>query len=203
MTPKTQEILDFWFQGVDDTTVINKKNPPFSQWFIKNSAFDQQIKERFEADLQNVEQCRSWASEVKGALALIILSDQFSRNLYRNTPKMFSTDPFALETTLSTIKAETDEDLPLIERVFLYMPLMHSEDLVIQEMSLQCFEDLIEGCKEKNPRNISYYQYTFDYAKRHHDIIDNFGRFPHRNAILGRTSTPQEVAFLTKPGSSF
>ena len=204
-TDKTQEILNFWFQGVNDTTVINKKSVPFNQWFMKSEAFDEQIRERFEADLVKASQgeYKMWEQTPHGALALIILFDQFSRNLYRNTLKMLATDPLALELTLKMIKAGIDEELLLIERAFFYMPLMHAEDLDIQNMSLQCFGDLVEESKIKNPRNTPYYEYTFDYAKRHQTIIANFNRFPHRNVTLGRVSTSKETAFLNKPGSLF
>jgi len=200
-----QDILDFWFQGVTDETLINKKSSPFSQWFNKNESFDQNIRERFEEDFKKAVggQYQDWANSAKGLLALIILCDQFSRNMYRNSPQMFAGDSLALKLTLEAIQNGTDEQFSLIERTFLYMPLMHAEDLGVQNMSLECFSELIEECKVKNPRNVSYYEYSFDYAKRHQAIIERFGRFPHRNITLKRESTALELAFLKKPGSSF
>lgn len=204
-TEKVREILDFWFNGVDDKTFIDRKAAPFNKWFTKNADFDRQIKDRFENDVLKGGrgEYMSWTNTACGALALVILCDQFSRNIYRNTPQMFATDSLALEATCKTIRQEIDENFSLIERAFLYMPLMHAEDCTVQNMSVQCFEDLVEECKIKNPRNVSYYMYSLDYAHRHFTIIENFGRFPHRNVILGRISTPQELAFLSKLGASF
>lgn len=198
-------ILEFWFEGVTDNTLINNGAMPFRKWFSKNEKFDQEIRERFGGDLADAREgkCRSWEDSAQGCLALIILFDQFPRNMFRNDPKMFAYDALALARTLNAIHDGWDTQLSLIERTFLYMPLMHSEDLQVQKMSLEYFSKLITAAKARFPKNVSYYEYSFKFAKRHHDIVEKFGRFPHRNMILGRTPNPGEQEFLSKPGSSF
>ena len=198
-------ILHFWFEGVTDGTLINKAAMPFRKWFAKNEKFDQQIRERFGGDLEAARdgKYRSWENSAHGRLALIILYDQFPRNMFRNSPKMFEYDSSALALALKTIRYGWDAQLSLIERTFLYMPLMHSEDLKVQKMSLEYFSKLILEAKERFSQNVPYYEYSFSFAKRHHDIIEKFGCFPHRNSTLGRVSTPEEIQFLTKSGSTF
>jgi uncharacterized protein (DUF924 family) len=132
----------------------------------------------------------SWANTAAGCLALIILLDQFTRNIYRNTPRAFSGDEMALALSLRCLERGYLDDADANQRHFMLMPLMHSEDLAIQDMSLPLFET------HTNAR-------TLDYAQQHRDIVARFGRFPHRNAILGRPSSPEEIEFLTQPGSSF
>lgn len=200
-----KDILDFWFQGVNDAAVIDKKKPPVSLWFAKNDQFDQDIRDRFGADWNKAMagELKDWEKTSEGQLALIVLLDQFSRNMHRGTPPMFAGDPKALAITLRMIDEFKDEEYQLIERCFIYMPLQHAEDINIQTMSVQCFSDLVEESRQRAPRNTPYYVYSLDYAKKHQVIVDRFGRFPHRNVILGRFSTPEEMAFLKKPGSSF
>jgi uncharacterized protein (DUF924 family) len=193
-------ILEFWFNGIDDQTPIRNNQPPFNTWFANDAAFDQAIRERFEADWTAGRDggLQAWESTDRGRLALIILFDQFSRNMYRNTPKMYETDPLALAMAVRSIKEGTDRQLQLIERVFLYMPLTHAEDLKMQELCVDCFERLLKESKKKNPANAHYYEYNLSYARKYLRTIQEFGRFPHRNAILKRSSTPEELAFLKK-----
>ena len=134
-------ILNFWFEGVTDETPINKGVMPFRKWFSKNEKFDQEIRERFGSDLSAAREgkYRSWENSAGGRLALIILFDQFSRNMFRNDPKMFECDSSALALTLLTIRDGWEGQLSLIERTFLYMPLMHSEDINVQKASLEYF----------------------------------------------------------------
>jgi uncharacterized protein (DUF924 family) len=200
-----QEILEFWFEHLDDSQKIHHSLPHVRKWFTKNAQFDNTIRERFETDLINARQgqYKAWEHSAIGCLALILLFDQFSRNLYRNTPAMFATDSVALDLTRRCIEEGLDNQLPLIYRVFLYMPLMHAEDLEVQELSMKAFQILVDESKLKSPQSVPYFEYTLAYAKRHRDIIKQFGRFPHRNKILARPSTAEEEIFLTKPGSSF
>jgi len=130
-----------------------------------------------------------WRSTPLAALALIVVLDQFSRNMFRETPRAFVGDPAALAAAASVIERGFDRLLSAQERTFVYMPFEHSEDLAAQRRSLALFEAL-------DPNDM-------EYAKRHHEIIARFGRFPHRNAVLGRESTPEEIEFLKRPGSSF
>lgn len=198
-------ILDSWFEGVDDETVIDKGRPPFKKWFAKDAALDRQIRQRFEDDLNNAlaGTCQDWEQSARGALALILLYDQFTRNIYRDTPGMYKADAPAQGLTLRLTAGGKERKLNLVERIFVYMPLMHAEDIPKQRLSVECFRRLMEESKIRNPQNTHYYSYSLDYANRHCAIVERFGRFPHRNAILGRTSTAEEIEFLKKPGSGF
>ena len=199
------DIHQFWFQGINDQTLIKNNQLPFKRWFMKDDALDQQIKISFEADLLNAVDVKykDWEETLKGRLALILLFDQFSRNIYRASARMFAFDERASALALKTIKEARDKDLMLIERVFLYMPLQHSEDIRLQERSVTNFQSLIDESQFINPANTPYYKYTFDYARRHYEVIKRFGRFPHRNDILKRDSSPEELAFLQQPGARF
>ena len=199
------DILDYWFEGVNDQTKIDKKRMPFLKWFSGGTRIDAEIRSRFEGVyLKALEGgLKSWEETPRGTLALIVLLDQFPRNIYRNSPRMFESDSLALALTLHAIEKKSDTQLLLIERVFLYMPFQHAEDPAMQEKSLGCFERLVEESKKINPANTSYYAYTLDYARRHHAIIEEFGRFPHRNVLLKRPSTAAEQEFFLKKGSSF
>ena len=194
------KILQFWFEGITDQTPIDKRALPFRKWFAKDERLDAEIKETFEAQLILARggQCREWENSFPGRLALIILFDQFSRNMYRGTAKMFETDSLALDLSLRSIEEKIDGEWQLIERIFLYLPLMHSEDSDIQKLSLRCFEKLAGEAKHKFPQNVSYYEYNFFYAQKYCSVIEQFGRFPHRNIFLARISTVEESAFLRR-----
>jgi len=181
-------ILNYWFHGVDDTTVIDTKALPFKKWFIEDKETDEEIRRQFASDLEKAAdgECKDWEDSVQGRLALILLYDQFSRNIYRNTERMYAYDALALELTLRTITQRREGDLSLIQRAFLYMPLMHFEDRKLQQLSVQYFTKLVDESKIKNPENTHYYAYTLKHAKEHHDTVAQFGRFPHRDAILKR-----------------
>ncbi len=178
-TPET--VLDFWF----------KETPP-RQWFQKNADFDRQVEQRFGATLAAAAagEFDAWLETPRGALAVVILLDQFSRNIYRDDPRAFDNDGKAQAITRSQVGKGADRQLESMERTFLYMPLMHSENAADQELSVELFE----AWSNAN---------TADFARRHRDIIKRFGRFPHRNKVLGRTSTAEEAEFLKQPGSSF
>jgi uncharacterized protein (DUF924 family) len=192
------EVLKFWF-GED------LESEPFRDsklWFEKNPAFDQEIKMRFEEDLKAAANGarEEWKNNPLGRLAFIILLDQFSRNIYRGTPRMFSQDSLSLQAALEGIDKGEDQALHPIQCTFFYLPLEHSEDLEIQKKSLEMFPRLVRQANEKWKRSLKI---NYEYAIKHHDIIARFGRFPHRNALLGRMSTPEEIEFLKEPGSSF
>jgi uncharacterized protein (DUF924 family) len=182
------EVLDFWFGGVagDDFTSRN------GVWFRKDKAFDAAIRDRFAA-LQGeaaAGRLSAWEAAPRSALALVIVLDQFPRNMFRGTSQAFATDPMALAAAKRAIERGFDSRLQPVERLFLYLPFEHSESLADQERSVA----LLGSLGDAN---------ALDYAKRHRAIIARFGRFPHRNANLGRPSTPEEIAFLKQPGSSF
>ena len=199
MSPQ-QLILEYWFNGLHDAAVIDKNSPVVRKWFSGGKTIDEEIRDRFADDLEKAKQgeYQDWMLTAHGRLALVILFDQFSRNIFRNTARAFEADPLALELTLNSVDDKMDQQLPLVQRIFLYLPLMHSEKQEVQKLSLACFQALVQLSVEKSPQNTAYYESTLGFARRHHDIIKQFGRFPHRNEILNRPSTPEELEFLTR-----
>ena len=186
--PLAREILDFWFG----------EPPPAERdyWFRKDSGFDSAIRDRFGATIAAA--CAGafgeWCHDPHGALARVIVLDQFTRNVYRGTPDAFSGDERALATSEDAIDQGFDRRLGPYERWFLYMPFVHSEDRAMQDRAIALFTALAAETGLDSP---------LPWTKRHAEVIRRFGRFPHRNVILGRASTPEEVAFLTTPGSTF
>ena len=180
-------MLDFWFGAPDSA----ERGRPRKVWFRKSEAFDDQIRGRF---------LRTWEEAARGALghwqatplaslALVIVLDQFPRNMFRGTPQAFSSDALALSAARRLADRGFDRPLATVERAFAYLPFQHAEDLAAQRRSLALFHAL-------DPEQVGY-------AKRHYEIIARFGRFPHRNAVLGRESSAEETEFLKQPGSSF
>jgi len=202
---RSEAILDYWFNGLNDQTLIDLESPTVKRWFSGEDATDREIRERFEEyHLQAARgEYKAWEDTPRGRLALVILLDQFPRNLYRGLPEAFATDPMALDLCLRSMEEGLDEPLALIERAFLYMPLMHAESVEMQGKCKQQFSLLVDLAKERSPVNVGYFTYSHEFAVKHAVIIERFGRFPHRNAILGRQSTPEEVEFLKEPDSSF
>jgi uncharacterized protein (DUF924 family) len=196
---KQQEILDFWF-GSD--YVPEEGEPEFrKEWFIKDEAFDRRIEEQFAEDLERAirGEYDDWAETPRGRLALIILLDQFSRNLFRGSPRSWSQDLLALKLSLEGIDKGHDLELGVVERGFFYLPIEHSEDIHLQNLSVEKFGELLEIAPEIAGGENGLY----DYAVRHRDVIEQFGRYPHRNEVLGRPNTPEEEEFLAKPGAGF
>ena len=175
------KILDFWF---------NKCIP--EQWFSKDSEFDNKLGEMFSEFVEEAlkGKLKNWSDSESGCLALILLLDQFTRNIYRGTPRAFAGDEKALKLSFKCLKNGYLSNDNTHKCKFMLLPMMHSEDISVQELSLPLFKDLND-------------QRTYEYALRHRDIIKIFGRFPHRNDILGRASTEKEIEFLKNPGSSF
>jgi uncharacterized protein (DUF924 family) len=160
------------------------------RWWKRDAAFDDYLRATYGDDVEAAVrgEMDDWTRSPRGALALVILLDQFARNIHRGTPRMYAGDAKAVSTCLAVIEGDADASLSSDERQFLYMPLMHSEEHALQQRSLEKFRELGQG---------------LDYAEHHADIVSRFGRFPHRNEILGRASTPEEIEFLKQPGSSF
>ncbi len=198
-------IIKYWFHDVSDERPIDKKGMPVKMWFMKDKEIDVEITKKFEQDIikANEGEYKDWEKTARGSLALILLFDQFTRNIYRNTKRMFAYDHLACDLSVRCADAHIDQDLSLIQRVFMYMPFMHAEDLRLQQLCISSFEGLVKDSNEKSPYNTSYYESNLLFAKKHSEIIEQFGRFPHRNQILGRESTSEELEFLNKPGSSF
>lgn len=176
-----QTILNFWF---DELTP--------QQWWAKDEHLDAAIKQRFAELHRKAARCElfSWRTTAKGRLAEIIILDQFSRNIFRNQPQAFSTDSLALALAQEAVTLKADMELSPVERSFLYLPFMHSESLEIHQVAVALYRNL--GLAD-----------NLDFEYRHKKIIERFGRYPHRNTILGRHSTPEEIEFLQQPGTSF
>jgi uncharacterized protein (DUF924 family) len=193
-------VLAFWFgSDTDDATVARQKG---AMWWKSDPAIDDEMRLRF-ADLVEMagrDELAGWASTPQGLLALIILTDQFPRNIHRNTLRAFFFDPLARAHCRDGIARGMDSRLRPIERVFHYLPLEHSESLPDQHESMRLFSALAASAGADLKELFDGY---LRYAERHRDIIARFGRFPHRNSILGRPSTAEEIAFLQTPGSSF
>ena len=176
-----QDILTFWFTELTP-----------QQHFAKDAALDDRIRQRFAATLEAAVRCElfAWRATPEGRLAEILVLDQFSRNIYRDTPQAFAQDPLALALAQELVANGLDGSLAPTQRTFAYMPYMHSESRAIHAQSIALFTQL--GIERQ-----------LDFALRHQAIVERFGRYPHRNAVLGRSSSADEVAFLGQPGSSF
>lgn len=195
-----EDILDFWFGELDELGCASPNQRKL--WWTKSDAFDETIRARFLEDYETIAagDRERWRSSPTGTLAYIIVLDQFSRNMFRNTPRMFAADPLAREACCEGLDAGFDEEFAFDERVFFYLPLEHSEEPSDHERCHEVFSDLCAEAPESLKADAEYY---LDFAKRHRAIIDRFGRYPHRNEILGRASTDEEIEFLKQPGSSF
>lgn len=193
MAAPFQEILDFWFGSPFDETAIPKEKR--EMWFQKGKDYDEVIKEKFLLlhDRAAKGELDRWARRSKGCLALILLIDQFSRHIYRQQAQAFAMDARAVEHVKTAIATELDQELTLVERSFLYMPLMHAEDIKVQELSVKMFEKLVQDAPVTQKK---IYQTTLSFAQSHHYVIDRFGRFPELNELLSRESTELEKSFL-------
>jgi len=193
-------VLDFWFgSGTDDSATAKAQG---KLWWSKDTAVDADMRTRFSAQVNAAAagDHDDWAATPRGQLALILLFDQFPRNIYRDTPQAFAYDSRALQLALNLIANGADRSLRRIERVFCYLPLEHAESIEMQTRSVELFTALAADAPEQERDTFRGY---VDYAIRHREVIARFGRFPHRNRILGRSSTPEESEFLKQPGSSF
>lgn len=190
--PRPSEILQYWF-GADLERV-----PPVLQkrWFARDPVFDAEILTRFVALYHEAlaGDLEAWRGGPLRCLAYVILLDQFPRNIFRGSPKAFAGDALALGAARDAVSRAFDQEVPPLARAFFYLPFEHSEALADQNEGVQL---LAQWRDEPQLARFA------DYARRHRDVIERFGRFPHRNAILGRASTPEELAFLNEPGSSF
>jgi uncharacterized protein (DUF924 family) len=177
--PRAEAVLEFWFRGD-----VERK-----EWFSKDPSFDDEIRARFLPLHEEAARgaFTAWRDSPRSCLALIVLLDQFPRNMFRGSARAFATDALALDTARHAVASGHDRVLNTTERTFIYLPFEHSENLADQERALELFAD--------HPNS--------EWVHKHWEIIKRFGRFPHRNGILGRQSTPAEIEFLKQPGSSF
>jgi uncharacterized protein (DUF924 family) len=179
--PSPDVVLRFWFEEIEPKL-----------WWVKSPEFDRRIATRFGALHAAAARCElfAWRATPAGRLAEILVLDQFSRNLHRDSPLAFACDPLALALAQEAVAAGADRQVPPGQRAFVYMPYMHSESPAIHAVALALFQDPAA-------------QDNLDFERRHKAIVDRFGRYPHRNAALGRASTPEEIEFLKTPGSGF
>jgi len=206
-TETADSVLEFWFgrgrgdaeAGGSAVEVAAEKTP---LWWSKNAAIDREITDRFAATVNAAAAGRldAWRESPRGLLALIICADQFPRNIHRGAAAAFACDPLALRLAESGVDSGDDRLLAPIQRVFAYLPFEHSEALADQRRSLVLYQALADAAPAAERELFDGY---LDFACRHHAIIARFGRFPHRNAVLARRSSAEELAFLEQPGSSF
>ncbi|OHX11415.1 hypothetical protein BI347_17220 [Chromobacterium sphagni] len=193
LTPaQVEAVLTFWFGGADDSSLAAARE----SWFRRDDAFDADIRQRFLPLWRRLADgaLQMGAGDARAALAWLIVADQFPRNLFRGDPRAFSTDAQARAGARQALEQGLDQALPAVARLFVYLPFEHSEDLADQQRSLQLFLALDDAAPGSN---------YLDYARRHHRVIAEFGRFPHRNAVLGRGSSAAELAYLATPGAGF
>ncbi len=188
-----RRVLDFWFAPPGDPQ--HGQFRPF--WFVKSDATDREIADRFGKLIIEALQggLSQWTDQPEGTLALILLLDQFTRNVYRGTLQSFSGDPRALAAARHLVESGEHLALPPVQRAFVYMPFEHAEDLALQDAAVRLFTALVADAPDLAGMR--------DYAVKHREVIQRFDRFPHRNAVLGRAPTAEETAFLQQPGSSF
>ena len=200
MIATPEAVLDYWFGAPGTAREIAERQSKL--WFGKQPEKDREISERFTPTF-NAAIARSlddWAATPRGRLALVIVLDQFPHHIHRDTPDAFAQDAKALALSLAALATGEDKALALIERVFLYLPLEHAESIAMQDLSVAQYLQLVNDADESERALFANF---LDYAHKHRDVVQRFGRFPHRNAILGRASSAEEIAFLKQPGSRF
>jgi uncharacterized protein (DUF924 family) len=195
-TPATPAaVLDFWL--ADGVTLGWPSHEMKKRWFTGGPELDQTIARQFGSAvaLAQAGGLADWEAAPLDRLALIILLDQFTRNMFRGSARAFAGDARAQQLVQQTLAAQQDRQLPWVGRVFLYMPLMHAENLALQDQCVACFTQLVAEAPDALKQRL---QSNLDFARQHQAIISRFGRFPYRNAVLGRSSTPDEDEFLRK-----
>lgn len=196
--PSPEDVIRFWLGEPDAPPLANAP-----KWWKKDDAFDLEIKERFLETLERAArgEIADWQTTPRGRLALVLVYDQLSRNMFRGTARSFAQDALARDISLQAFAAGDDEVLTPIEVSSLLMPFMHAEELELQQRCIDGFAKLRDATTDEGLH--ANFARSFEYGNQHKVIIERFGRFPHRNAIVGRTSTADEAEFLTQPGSSF
>ena len=200
MTRDPESVLAFWFGLPGSAAEVAGRQRKL--WFGKIPENDLAVAERFAATLRAAAagELGHWANTPRGRLALVIVLDQFPHHVHRDQQQAFATDPQSLALSVAALETGEDRKLAPIERVFLYLPLEHAESIDMQDQSVSLYEKL---AREAGTEERALFDDFLDYARKHRDVVARFGRFPHRNAILGRASTPDELEFLKQPGSRF
>ena len=199
-TVTPQDVLSFWFEdAAQSPQTLGRRR---AAWFRNAPAFDRECADRFAATLEDAARgcLDDWAGAPHGRLALVIILDQMPRNIHRGSPTAFMHDAEAAAHCIAAVESGQDQSLSRVERIFLYMPLQHIEDLGLQRRSIELFESLASGVDEAWRE---YFADAANSARLHHDIIERFGRFPHRNRILGRKSTEEEARYLLDGAPTF
>lgn len=186
---ESNQVLDFWFGANSDPDYLEIR--PI--WFNSNESYDESIRTAFSALYQRAvrRELESWRNTPHGALALVLVLDQFPRNMFRGTPRMYASDKYAMEVASAALLRQTENILTPVQRIFLFIPYMHSENPQDQERGMELYATL---------QNDSRVGRSYDFMRRHRDVIARFGRFPHRNKILSRESSAEELAFLEQSG---
>ena len=200
MEDSPQAILDFWFgDSLRSPAAVAAR---VKLWFTANAEFDREIRDRFASLPERAlsGEFDAWSHRPESALALVLVLDQFPRNLFRGSARAFTFDAKALETATLSVDAGFGEELAPLQASFLYLPFEHSEEPTDQERSVELFEQLV---RRAPPELANTFEQSADYARRHRDVVRRFGRFPHRNGVLDRQSTPEEVAYLESGGETF
>jgi len=195
-----ERLLAFWFG--DDLSTADAVAGRSATWFRADPDFDRAIRERFGdwPDRALAGELDHWLKSARGTLALVLVLDQLPRNLHRGTPRAFAYDARALEVAEDALRRGVDDVLHPVEAAFVYMPLEHAEDRALQDRCVELFTQLAASCPIEFADQLAEYR---NYAERHRDVVKRFGRFPHRNAILGREPTPEEEAWLAEGGERF
>ncbi|MEK8032487.1 DUF924 family protein [Ideonella sp. DXS29W] len=202
----TTEVPQYWFGAVDDSTALSMQHEAVQRWNAKSPAVDEFIRTQFLSIYRDLrgEAERGWApASLAERVGAVLVLDQFPRHIYRDQVGMYGSDSLAIRLTVDGLNTPEHKTLPMVRRMFLYMPLMHSERVDDQRRCVQLFDEMREDVKTRSPQNVQFFEMSYHYARRHLEIVERFGRFPHRNEILGRPTTEAEAAFLKEPNSSF
>lgn len=200
MDEQARDVVEFWFTAGENTTpTIDSR---MDRWFSADPAFDAQIGARFGALVERASagELDGWAATPEGRLALILLLDQFRRHIHRGSAEAFARDQQALKLCVEGARAGVYRRLPPLQQAFFFMPLQHAENLKVQDKSVSIYAALVDGVSETLKETLLTFA---QFAELHRDIIASFGRFPHRNPVLGRASTPEEEAYLSDGGQTF
>lgn len=196
---KINDIWEYWFLDLDEDSEVTFDSAFHRRWFTRDLDLDKEIKKMYGADVKNAAKGEydDWINDPQGRLVLIILLDQFSRRIHRDSPKAYANDLKALELSLMSVKDGFDGRVGFVERIFYFLPIMHAENLELQETSLQAFQKLVREAERYEDLNVEYCKYMMSVAVKYAEAMKQFSRFPHRNDLLNRRSTSDERLYLS------